>query len=64
MLFKLWSLILLVSHAAAQIDLDAFPSTVNIGEEYTLKWTAAENYVSRPMSWMAEAACDVCFSLN
>ena len=46
MLSNLVALILLVSHAAAQISIDTSPSAVSVGQQYTLTWTAAENYVS------------------
>lgn len=46
MLCKFVALFLLLGQAAAQINLTAFPSAVSIGEEYTLRWSASENYVS------------------
>lgn len=46
MLLNFVSLILLVSHAAAQISLDTFPNVVSIDQQYTLNWTATEQYVS------------------
>jgi hypothetical protein len=41
-----FSLACFFAGATAEVSLGAFPDVVNVGETYTLSWTATVNYVS------------------
>lgn len=62
MLLNFVSLILLVSHTAAQISINSSPNTVSIGQQYTLRWTAAKNFVSDALRRMPPILTDACLS--